>query len=144
MTAASHRIPLLICCETYKFTERLLLDSIVHNELGDPNLLYSSNNVKYPITQPRLSNFQTASNINASILNGDGSNFAYYQSNQQQSLLNHGTNSLIARDKEKPITVLNLLYDVTPAEFVTGIVTELGIIPTTSVPPVLRKFKEDD
>ena len=34
MTAHQHGIPVLVCCETYKFTERVLLDSICYNELG--------------------------------------------------------------------------------------------------------------
>jgi len=27
-------VPVLVCCETYKFTERVQTDSIVFNELG--------------------------------------------------------------------------------------------------------------
>ena len=30
-------VPVLVCCETYKFTERVLLDAICYNELGDPD-----------------------------------------------------------------------------------------------------------
>ena len=29
--------PVQVCCETYKFTERVLLDAICYNELGDPD-----------------------------------------------------------------------------------------------------------
>lgn len=36
------------------------------------------------------------------------------------------------------LTFLNLLYDVTPSDFVTAVVTELGFLPCTSVPVVLR------
>ena len=39
MAAHEFGAPVLICCETYKFTERVLLDSICHNELGDPDEL---------------------------------------------------------------------------------------------------------
>lgn len=39
MTAAASSTPVLICCETYKFHERVQLDSITHNELGDPDAL---------------------------------------------------------------------------------------------------------
>lgn len=31
--------PVLICCETYKFAERVQLDSITANELGNPEAL---------------------------------------------------------------------------------------------------------
>lgn len=37
---------------------------------------------------------------------------------------------------------LNLLYDLTPAAFVSGIVTELGIIPPTSVAVLLRELNQ--
>jgi translation initiation factor eIF-2B subunit delta len=33
--------PVMICCETHKFNERVMLDSITHNELGDPEALAS-------------------------------------------------------------------------------------------------------
>lgn len=39
MTAREHDVPVLVCCETYKFAERVLLDSICYNELGDPDEL---------------------------------------------------------------------------------------------------------
>lgn len=42
MMAAADSTPVLICCETYKFHERVQLDSITHNELGDPDALAST------------------------------------------------------------------------------------------------------
>lgn len=36
------------------------------------------------------------------------------------------------------LTPLNLLYDVTPPDLVSAVVTELAILPCTSVPAVLR------
>ena len=37
---------------------------------------------------------------------------------------------------------LGLIYDLTPAEFVTALVTEVGIIPPTSVPVIIRETKD--
>ena len=37
MLASAHRLPVLVCCETYKFHERVQLDSITQNELGNPD-----------------------------------------------------------------------------------------------------------
>lgn len=34
--------------------------------------------------------------------------------------------------------LLNLVYDVTPPDFVDLVITDLGMIPCTSVPVVLR------
>lgn len=39
---------------------------------------------------------------------------------------------------------LNLLYDLTPAEFVSGIVTELGIVPPTSIAVLLREMNSQN
>lgn len=41
MMAHAHSVPVMICCETHKFNERVQLDSITHNELGDPEALAS-------------------------------------------------------------------------------------------------------
>lgn len=40
MVAHSFRVPVLICCEAYKFHERVQLDSICSNELGMPISLF--------------------------------------------------------------------------------------------------------
>lgn len=34
-----HVSQVMVCCETYKFHERVQLDSITSNELGDPDVL---------------------------------------------------------------------------------------------------------
>ncbi|KAF9626084.1 hypothetical protein IFM89_030752 [Coptis chinensis] len=39
MVASAFRVPVLICCEAYKFHERVQLDSICSNELGDPDTI---------------------------------------------------------------------------------------------------------
>jgi translation initiation factor 2B subunit (eIF-2B alpha/beta/delta family) len=43
------------------------------------------------------------------------------------------------RDK-KHLKILNLLYDLTPCEMLSMVITEFGIIPATSVPVILREF----
>ncbi|CAM9176085.1 unnamed protein product, partial [Sphacelaria rigidula] len=42
MMARSHNLPVMFCCETYKFCEKSQLDSIVYNELGNPVDLLSA------------------------------------------------------------------------------------------------------
>jgi hypothetical protein len=41
-----------------------------------------------------------------------------------------------------PPSSLGLIYDLTPPEFVTALVTEVGIIPPTSVPVIMREAKD--
>lgn len=42
MMARTQRKPVLVCAESYKFSERVQLDSVVFNELGDPEELIMS------------------------------------------------------------------------------------------------------
>ncbi|XP_061609990.1 translation initiation factor eIF-2B subunit delta isoform X2 [Phyllopteryx taeniolatus] len=93
LVAKAFNVPVLVCCETYKFCERVQTDSFVSNELDDPDNLMVTRKGK---TQ-------------------------------------------LARWQEVPsLGLLNLVYDVTPPDFVDAVITELGMIPCTSVPVVLR------
>ena len=48
------------------------------------------------------------------------------------------TDMLVAWRDIHALNMLNLVYDVTPPELITMVITELGMIPCTSVPVVLR------
>ncbi|GLV35460.1 eukaryotic translation initiation factor 2B subunit delta [Carabus blaptoides fortunei] len=95
LVAQSFNKPVLVCCETYKFCERVQTDSIVHNEIGDPDKLFATNTFegKSPLANWKESRF---------------------------------------------VTPLNLMYDITPPHLVSAVVTELAILPCTSVPVILR------
>ena len=91
LVAKTANKPVIVCCETYKFCERVQTDAIVSNELGDPTPLV------FP-GSPLPSNWKEV-------------------------------------DK---LTVLNINYDITPPNLIALVITELGAIPCTSVPVVLR------
>ncbi|KAF1788209.1 Initiation factor 2B-related [Phytophthora cactorum] len=91
----------------YKFSDRVQLDAITHNELGDPDELVSS----YCIDKQRRTGGSAAS---GHILS-DWRDLA-------------------------DLKLLNLVYDVTPIDYVSMVVTELGMIPPTSIPAVLREY----
>lgn len=44
--------------------------------------------------------------------------------------------------QSKNLRVLNLAYDVIPIEYVSVIVTEVGLVPPTSVPVILREAQQ--
>jgi translation initiation factor eIF-2B subunit delta len=90
MLAKDRHVPVLVCCESYKISNKVQVESITQNELGDPKAILplGKTNAKFK--------------------------------------------------------VLNLMYDVTPSEFVSGIVTELGIIPPTSVAVLLSEMNPQD
>eukprot|EP00794_Sanderia_malayensis_P011784 gene11784-13004_t len=95
MVAKSHNVPVLVCCETYKFCERVQTDAFVFNELGDPDEIVGLRK------QTRSKPLEGWRDINS-------------------------------------LYLLNLIYDVMPSSFVDIVVTELGTLPCTSVPAVLR------
>ncbi|KAG2483997.1 hypothetical protein HYH03_017164 [Edaphochlamys debaryana] len=101
MMAHAHSKPVMICCETHKFNERVQLDSITHNELGDPQALAAVPG------KPEI-------------------------------------NALEGWAENPRLRLLNLKYDVMPAEYVTMVVTEFGMVPPTSVPVILREFRQSE
>ena len=54
------------------------------------------------------------------------------------------TERLLASRGHGQLSVLNLVYDAMPIDFITGIVTEFGLIPPTSVPVILREKADDE
>ncbi|KAJ0578025.1 putative nagB/RpiA transferase, initiation factor 2B-like protein [Helianthus annuus] len=96
MVGHAYHVPVLVCCESYKFHERVQLDSICSNELGDPNVI-----AKVP---------------------------------------GRKKNCLDDWASKENLQLLNLAYDVTPADYVSTIVTEYGLIPPTSVPVIVREY----
>ena len=114
LMARSNNVPVLVCCETYKISNRVQLESITGNELGNPDDVVSAGCA-----------MDCASDCSSS-------------SSQQN-------NSIISDWRTVPnLKVMNLLYDLTPSEFVSGIVTEMGILPATSVAVLLREMNPQD
>ena len=91
LAADSNHIPVLVCAETYKISNRVQLESITSNELG-------RNRRNATATSP-----------------------------EHENMLD-----------------LNILFDLTPASFVSGIVTELGLVPPSSVAVLLREMNPQE
>ncbi len=56
MLAKEHKVPVVACVETYKFGERVVLDGVASNELGDAQVLFDipankAVGVKKPVNQ---------------------------------------------------------------------------------------------
>ncbi|XP_016180587.1 translation initiation factor eIF-2B subunit delta isoform X2 [Arachis ipaensis] len=97
MVAHAFHVPVLVCCEAYKFHERVQLDSICSNELGDPNAV---------ATVPGRMNVNYLDNWTS----------------------------------EDNLQILNLMFDVTPSDYISAIVTDHGMVPPTSVPVIVREY----
>ncbi|BGP46837.1 hypothetical protein JCM10450v2_002687 [Rhodotorula kratochvilovae] len=106
-------VPVVCCCETYKFSERVMLDSIVGNERATPlPLLSDLPPSASPAAPPSSSSKPSAA-------------------------------APPAQTTTPPPTLspLSLLYDVSRPEDVTVVITEAGLIPVQSVPVLLRDYK---
>jgi translation initiation factor eIF-2B subunit delta len=109
MAHAAH-VPVLVACETYKFHERVQLDAITLNELQDPDALVEA-------APPRA------------------------------RLALQGWRDLPALRLLALAYDITLMYEIVAAlspsshfrEHVDAIITELGLIPPTAVPVVLRE-----
>jgi translation initiation factor eIF-2B subunit delta len=129
-----YRVPVIFAAESYKFTDKVQMDSIIYNELSDPSQLMK---LSVPPTPPSSS----------------GSH-----SNQQSSQPKHAI--YLPRDRHEKINdqlhgedldnllpprlqLLNINYDLTPIQNVSAILTEVGLIPPTSIPVLLRELKYD-
>ncbi|XP_068626247.1 translation initiation factor eIF2B subunit delta [Battus philenor] len=62
LVARSHNVPVLVACETHKFSERVQTDAFVYNEIGDPDDLIDKNDPNSPLKDWR-------SNPNMTLLN---------------------------------------------------------------------------
>ncbi|KAF9430053.1 hypothetical protein BGZ94_008487 [Podila epigama] len=121
MSAHERKIPVIVCCETYKFSDRVQLDSFVQNEIGNPDELVNDQNNNYGHSSVRCHD-SVSSSAKATITSSTGGGV------------------LSGWRDSRDLKLLNLLYDLTPSEFVTVVITEVGLIPCTSVPVILREF----
>ncbi|RUS70082.1 hypothetical protein EGW08_022157 [Elysia chlorotica] len=112
--AQSYNIPVLVCCETYKFTDKVQL----HH--ADSNLHARGRDIIDKGRHNRPSVLSTAPGDSKDVSGSSSSN----------------SNTALTPN------LLNLMYDVTKSRHITVLVTELGMLPCTSVPVVLRKQED--
>lgn len=122
-------IPVIVCCETVKFTDKVVLDSIVLNEMADADELATSE-PSHQLTQPPL----TKSTKPGSAANQGSASTA---DPAPHTVID--PNNPLQHWKEKPgLQLLNIMYDVTPAEYIDMVITEMGSLPPSAVPIVHR------
>ncbi|KAK7203512.1 hypothetical protein BZA70DRAFT_250438 [Myxozyma melibiosi] len=100
MSAKRKNVPVIVCCESLKFSKEVQLDSVTFNELGCPDDLVNISSESTPKPGP-LKDWRTKPNLK----------------------------------------LLNILFDLTPPEYIKKIVTEVGSLPPSSVPVILREYE---
>ncbi|KAG2379045.1 hypothetical protein C9374_007683 [Naegleria lovaniensis] len=136
MTAKAFNVPVIVCCETYKFSDQSQLDSITVNELGDPYDLVDLSN----LPQRKSSvNYLSSNEVGHLEIEGLTLPNKGDQSKQQSNVVYNLENF----ESINNLHVINLLYDITPCHYVDMVITEFGAIPPTSIPVILREFGKD-
>lgn len=156
--ATKRQIPVIVCSESYKFSEQVQLDSIVFNELGNINEIAQmitvqqaqSNGIEIPASYANQPMFPipqlvrgyrgTAEKITENNPNKNSNEPAY--AIPSPSLTSSATITSDA-PTSLPFEVVNLRYDLTPLHNISVIATETGLIPPTSVPVLIREMIND-
>lgn len=153
MSAKRRNIPVLVCCESLKFSQRVQLDSVTFNELADPEdlttidsrNLVDRNNVRGTLLKQFLKErneekkkMALENKTNNNSANGGSSARANSNSLDDDKT---GRNILDGWQEMPSLNIVNILYDLTPPEYIKKIITEFGALPPSSVPVILREYK---
>ena len=123
MLANAQSLPVIVLCESVKFTEKVALDSIVGNEVAPSEELLSETerHALLPL-KPHLPKSHPVTT----------------EETPAEGATNVPTDVLKWIEGSKNLHHLQVLYDVTPAEFINMVITEYGSLPPSSVPVVHR------
>ncbi|QPG76595.1 hypothetical protein FOA43_003987 [Brettanomyces nanus] len=143
MAAKNKNIPVLVCCESIKFSDKVQLDSVTLNELGDSDDLIN--------TEPfNKVGFNLQQYLNKLAREKEENGQSHNQNNKGQQNQKHSKHQTIDSEEDtvlsnwkdlKTLYILNILYDLTPPEYIQKVITELGALPPSSVPVILREYK---
>lgn len=165
LVSKAYNVPVLVCCETYKFCERVQTDSFVSNELGTASVPFHLGPAPSSHCRPGQAGPPCHS---PSWVRGHRSREGWLGRQQQCHVLSGQDREVLSLSlilpaaplsaddpddlivlrkgqaqlggwaENKSLRLLNLVYDVTPPDLVDLVITDLGMIPCTSVPVVLR------
>ena len=114
------RVPVMVLCESVKFTSKVALDGVVMNELADPDALIEEEEAKVFTTEVVEKK-------------DDKPGKKKGKDDDSEEKVQRGLEGW--RDKPN-LYVLSLMYDVTPAEYLDMVISEQGSLPPSSVPVV--------
>lgn len=126
MLARSHSLPVIVLCESVKFTEKVALDSIVGNEVAPADEILSEGE--------RASLLPLEPHLPAS----HPSKTKDDDKAAEGGTKNGPLDVLKWVEGSENLHHLQVLYDVTPAEYINMVITEYGSLPPSSVPVVHR------
>ncbi|KAK5227643.1 hypothetical protein LTR47_008685 [Exophiala xenobiotica] len=128
----SRNVPVIVLCETVKFTAKAALDSVIMNEVAEPDALVETN--EPDVLSSTVKKEDPSASASAGVKNkkagGGGKDDDEAEDKDGAGKGLHGWK------EQQGLFLLNLMYDVTPAEFIDVVVCEMGSLPPTAVPVV--------
>ncbi|KAF2011369.1 IF-2B-domain-containing protein [Aaosphaeria arxii CBS 175.79] len=126
MLAHAQSLPVIVLCESVKFTERVALDSIVGNEVAPSEEVLSEGE--------RQELLPLKPHLPAGLLTKLG------ESTDKAGVEKANSSGEVLKwiEASDNLQMLQVLYDVTPAEYINMVITEYGSLPPSSVPVVHR------
>ncbi|KAJ4539540.1 hypothetical protein HRR86_006910 [Exophiala dermatitidis] len=127
----TRNVPVIVLCETVKFSAKAALDSIILNEVGDADALVES-------SQPDVfsSTGVSSAAAGAAAKGGKKSGNKDKDEDDGDDKGNGAAKGLDGWKDQHGLFLLNLMYDVTPSEFLDLVICELGSLPPEAVPVV--------
>jgi translation initiation factor eIF-2B subunit delta len=126
---AAGSVPVIVLCESVKFSSRVVLDSIVGNELGEADALveHEDDGIVTPSAPPK---------DQPAAVGGKRARGGKADVDDEDDPARKKRVGLEGWTEQPNLQLLNLMYDVTPAEYLDMVITELGSIPPSAVSAV--------
>lgn len=138
MMCHTRNIPVLTCCESVKFSDKVQLDSVTNNELGDSEDLIQNIGSKQP---PKKKAFALEQFIKQFEDEKKQKSKAKQQKQPEQESCSSKDSILKDWESIPNLNILNIMYDLTPPLYIKKVITELGALPPSSVPVILREYR---
>lgn len=152
--AKARQIPVIVTAESYKFTEKVQLDSIVFNELGSAAevavLSPAGPNGELVAVPQDFRGYRGGMEKIATGVSDSSSSSGYSDFFNaaviaipvplSSSAEPNGHRTGAKPSGQLPFEVVNLRYDLTPVGNISVVATETGLIPPTSIPVLIREL----
>lgn len=141
MMAHRRNIPVLTCCELIKFSDKVQLDLVTTNELGDSDDLAQAADMKRAPHKRSFALEQFLEAAAASAAPAAAAKASAAKAPAAAAAAPAAAEPLALWRTTPSLNILNVMYDLTPPEYINKVVTELGALPPLLVPVILREYK---
>lgn len=142
MMCHTRNIPVITCCESVKFSDKVQLDSVTNNELADGDDIIQNDTAMKPPQKKCFSLEQFLKEFDSKTKEQVKPKQLQQQKKKGEEPAEEKNENGLEDWKNIPnVNILNIMYDLCPPEYIKKVVTEFGVLPPSSVPVILREYK---